>query len=548
MGPAGPGVPPGGTDGQVLSKVDGSDYNTEWTDPSGGTVIVDGAQPPDAGEGDLWFNPDTAQLSVYIDGEGWVPSDAPPVYIGAEPPVGIYPYFRPGSLWWESDTGNLYVYYFDGNSEQWVQIGGGGGGSGGSALVPTTDTPPDAPQDGQLWWESDTGDLFIWFDDGNSAQWVQVNGGSSAVLIPTDDVPPDNPQDGQLWWRSNTGALYIWYDDGDSQQWVQVAGGGGSSGSALVPTDDAPPADPKDGQLWWRSDKGQLYVWYDDGNSQQWVQANPTGKAAEPYPFSQADMLLRSIAAGKIGINAKADGSGIDLYEFSVGTFVVNASTTVNPSSGLFVNKATGTNAYALVRGQRNNKPRWDIWLGNANAESGSNLGSDYQIVRYDDAGNYIGSCVTISRQNGIFNATRGYLCQQGDYGAVGGNMFNFNWVAPGNLQLWIDVTNVGNVFTTSDYRTKKDVEALPSMWDVVKALKPVSYTQADFAPLFTADEKVHWGFIAHELQETMIDDAATAHKDAENEIQSPNPWTLLAALTKAFQEAMDRIEVLEAR
>ena len=35
-GPAGPGVPSGGTAGQVLSKVDGTDYNTAWTTPSGG--------------------------------------------------------------------------------------------------------------------------------------------------------------------------------------------------------------------------------------------------------------------------------------------------------------------------------------------------------------------------------------------------------------------------------------------------------------------------------------------------------------------------------
>jgi hypothetical protein len=30
-GPAGPGVPIGGTAGQILSKVDGTDYNTVWT-------------------------------------------------------------------------------------------------------------------------------------------------------------------------------------------------------------------------------------------------------------------------------------------------------------------------------------------------------------------------------------------------------------------------------------------------------------------------------------------------------------------------------------
>lgn len=36
VGPAGPGVPAGGTAGQILQKVDGTDYNTEWVTPSGG--------------------------------------------------------------------------------------------------------------------------------------------------------------------------------------------------------------------------------------------------------------------------------------------------------------------------------------------------------------------------------------------------------------------------------------------------------------------------------------------------------------------------------
>ena len=36
-GPAGPGVPQGGTQGQVLKKVSGDDYDTEWADEEGGT-------------------------------------------------------------------------------------------------------------------------------------------------------------------------------------------------------------------------------------------------------------------------------------------------------------------------------------------------------------------------------------------------------------------------------------------------------------------------------------------------------------------------------
>jgi hypothetical protein len=118
-------------------------------------------------------------------------------------------------------------------------------------------------------------------------------------------------------------------------------------------------------------------------------------------------------------------------------------------------------------------------------------------------------------------------------------------------------------------------------MWDVVKQLRPIKYTQAQFtppshikyvaeetlkarkeaeenpqakprevstAPLFEADDIERWGFIAHELQATLTPSASSGVKDSPDTIQSPNPFTLIAALTKALQEAMARIEALEAR
>jgi hypothetical protein len=38
------------------------------------------------------------------------------------------------------------------------------------------------------------------------------------------DAPPSAPVEGQLWWDSNNGVMYIWYKDVDSSQWVQVSG------------------------------------------------------------------------------------------------------------------------------------------------------------------------------------------------------------------------------------------------------------------------------------------------------------------------------------
>jgi hypothetical protein len=50
-------------------------------------------------------------------------------------------------------------------------------------FVPTynSDAPPASPANGTLWWESDTGTLYISFNDGNSTQWVAVSGNPPVV-------------------------------------------------------------------------------------------------------------------------------------------------------------------------------------------------------------------------------------------------------------------------------------------------------------------------------------------------------------------------------
>ena len=61
------------------------------------------------------------------------------------------------------------VYTWDG--EKWV--GGTGGGN-----IYIADSAPAAPV-GSLWWESDTGTLYVRYNDGNSIQWVAILGPST---------------------------------------------------------------------------------------------------------------------------------------------------------------------------------------------------------------------------------------------------------------------------------------------------------------------------------------------------------------------------------
>ena len=67
-------------------------------------------------------------------------------------------------------------------------------------------------------------------------QYVDDNGAS----VTSSDVAPSSPADGDLWYNSSDGRTYVYYNDGDSSQWVDMSpqGGGGpfGQGSAASPS------------------------------------------------------------------------------------------------------------------------------------------------------------------------------------------------------------------------------------------------------------------------------------------------------------------------
>ena len=183
-----------------------------------------------------------------------------------------------GDLWWKSDEGQLKVYYTDADSSAWVDTAGGGGSSSTGATVTTSDVAPSNPSDGDLWWKSDEGQLKVYYEDADSSQWVDTAGGNGGgttntyTSVTTSDSAPPNPSDGDLWWKSDEGQLKVYYQDVDGSSWVDTAGGsGGSGGGANVTTSDTAPSNPSDGDLWWKSDEGQLKVYYTDADGSSWV-------------------------------------------------------------------------------------------------------------------------------------------------------------------------------------------------------------------------------------------------------------------------------------
>jgi hypothetical protein len=113
-------------------------------------------------------------------------------------------------------------------------------------VITVSDTAPLTPQNGALWWDSVGTQLYVYYTDPNSSEWVVANnnftssgggGGGASVTIGT--TAPPTPKPGDLWWDSTAGQLYLWYDDGTSKQWTAVVNqtGGGGSGIAEAPAD-----------------------------------------------------------------------------------------------------------------------------------------------------------------------------------------------------------------------------------------------------------------------------------------------------------------------
>jgi hypothetical protein len=89
--------------------------------------------------------------------------------------------------------------------------------------------------------------------------------------------PPSNPEPDMLWWDNSTGGLFIWLEE---HAWVQILSSGlqgpeGNVGPAGVVGGSSPtvgavrPANPNNGDFWFRTTDGVLAVWSELNG--QWI-------------------------------------------------------------------------------------------------------------------------------------------------------------------------------------------------------------------------------------------------------------------------------------
>jgi len=442
---------------------------------------------------------------------------------------------------------------------------------------------------------------------------------------------------------STNGVTYFW----SGTYWT--ATGSSDSGQAVVPESLTPPAAAAEGNMWFNSDTGRLYIYYQDADGLQWIDASPDaspdnflsavepdtaqglitfaagvsvtgggvgGDASEvfqavsstsqvtPLEIKTNDSLgafFSSPGAFSFGGSTYRQTSGNPAYRFKIETYGLNTSATNQsalfvktnftseiPSEGTsYKHIEVGTTAGGLFKGEYIGLQIGPLDDGVTDSASTAAYGiysevggsENYNFYASGNAPNYFAGTGIFSQTsdastpidntgaNGISlspvghggrvvqqyastNASGGaqYITRTGN---AAGQIVRFYYAATSGTG---SATNAGNITltsatsvnfgTTSDYRLKTNVSAITGATDAVKALKPYAYEFTNGPGV------VHQGFFAHELQEK-VPMAVTGAKDAVDEDGKPEYQTVdlskvVPLLTKALQEALARIEALE--
>jgi hypothetical protein len=182
----------------------------------------------------------------------------------------------PGKIWFDSDDVEAKIW--DQVNGTWITSGLAGPpgppGTTGTYQTIVSDTAPTRRIDytplenGDVWFNSLTAELYVWYDDGNpdnnrGKQWVQAVGGAKgdpgqqgeqgeigpvgppqnvivSDIAPVQDENGDPIEEGDLWWNSSDGNLYIYYVDDTGPQWVSCTKSAIGDGSGAVYAFNAP--------------------------------------------------------------------------------------------------------------------------------------------------------------------------------------------------------------------------------------------------------------------------------------------------------------------
>jgi hypothetical protein len=243
------------------------------------------------------------------------------------------------------------VLSWTGTDYDWVTAASGG------ASVTTSDTAPSNPSEGDLWYDTTELTTYVYYNDGDSSQWVNASPNGMSASLNISDTAPTNPSDGDLWFDSTTLKTFVYYNDGSSSQWVTLvptAGGTGGGVTTYADTATLVQESPDAGSLGYVTANNNLYLY----NGSGWSKVDTTNSApvinsvqdasANTTPFSFATDGTPTV----ITVDA-TDPEGFPLtYSYSVTSGSLGTTATVTQGTGAQSNEFTltpGTNDPADV-------------------------------------------------------------------------------------------------------------------------------------------------------------------------------------------------------
>lgn len=264
--------------------------------------------------------------------------------------------FADGKLYYKNATGQIVVFTSTGNSY-------------GIANVDNTLIL------------SGTGNDVLNFRSGNNislsactvTKTIVINGTAASVTVPVSTVAPSSPTANSLWWNSNLGRLFIYYNDGDSSQWVEAEPSGGTpNGNVVIQATNA----------------------YDQANA-AYLQANGAYINANTAANSANAYTVTVGAASNTWANTKlANTSGT----YFAGNFFIPSGSTLGigspevtaPLTISLNNTVSVTLAGALIDADGSSNSYLQTTIRNANTSQGAS--SDFVATTDDgtDSNNYI--------------------------------------------------------------------------------------------------------------------------------------------------------------
>jgi hypothetical protein len=217
--------------------------------------------------------------------------------------------------------------------------------------VCTSSTRPANPFEGQVIYETDTNNIRFW----SGSAWESNKGGIVSSSAPTGAAA------GDIWYDSDDGRAYIYYDDGSSQQWVEF--GAPPSGSTIALASYADSAarttaipSPTEADLSYLQDTNSVEVY--DGSA--WASIAPTGgiaifnetqsSATSGGTFSSGSWVKRTLNTTVVNTISGASLAS-SVITLPAGTYEVHASAPAFDVDRHVMRIRDTTNTTTLARG-----------------------------------------------------------------------------------------------------------------------------------------------------------------------------------------------------